>query len=115
MDEPTAYDLLSALIRPYAKDMIVKHDTETYYYLEETVSSDKPQMFCAVQVKKTYTSFHVFPVYCHPELLEDVSDALKKRMQGKSCFNFKKADQVPTREIKALLKASWKSLKNKPD
>jgi len=62
MNEPTAFDILSALLKPYAKDMIVKHDTETNYYLEETISSDKPQMFCAAQVKKSYTSFHVFPV-----------------------------------------------------
>lgn len=110
MSEPTAFDLLSQLLKPYAKDMIVKHDTDTNYYLEETISSAKPQMFCAVQVKKSYTSFHVFPVYSHPTLLDGLSDSLKKRMQGKSCFNFKTADQVPVQELKALLTESKKSL-----
>ena len=110
MSEATAFDVLSGLLKPYAKKMIIKHDTDTNYYLDEAISSDKPQMFSAVQVKKNYTSFHVFPVYCHPELLDDVSEELKKRMQGKSCFNFKSADQIPVKEIKALLKASQKSL-----
>jgi len=29
------------------------------------------------------------PVYACPSLLENMTDELKKRMQGKSCFNFK--------------------------
>ena len=106
MTEPTAFDVLSLLLKPYADEMIVKHDTETNFYLEESISSDKPQMFCAAQVKKNYTSFHVFPVYCHPELLEDVPEELTKRMQGKSCFNFKTADQVPVEALASLVKAS---------
>lgn len=110
MSDATVFEVLSEILKPYAKEMIVKHDTDTNYYLEEALSSEKPQMFSATQVKKNYTSFHVFPVYCHPELLDDVSDDLKKRMQGKSCFNFKSVDQVPVGELKALLKASRKTL-----
>jgi len=113
MSEATVFEILSGLIRPYAKDMAVKYDTDTNYYLEETISSAKPQMFCAVQVKKSYTSFHVFPVYSQPELLDAVSDDLKKRMQGKSCFNFKTAEQVPIQELKTLLAASMNSLSAK--
>lgn len=106
MTDATAFDLLSSILRPYSDEMQVKHDTETNFYLEETISSQKPQMFCAAQVKKNYTSFHVFPVYCHPDLLDDVPEELTKRMQGKSCFNFKTADQVPTQALEALVKAS---------
>lgn len=29
------------------------------------------------------------PIYTNPDLLDDMSDLLKKRMQGKSCFNFR--------------------------
>jgi hypothetical protein len=43
------------------------------------------------------------PVYLHPELLEDVSEALKKRMQGKSCFNFKQIDDALFAELEALV------------
>jgi len=110
MQDPTAFDLLSGLLRPYQPEMIVKHDTDHHYYLEEAISSDTPQMFAAAQVKKTYTSLHVFPVYCHPALLKDLSEDLKRRMQGKSCFNFKSARQVPVAELAALLKAARKSL-----
>ncbi|MFK7955584.1 MAG: hypothetical protein AB8B96_05775 [Lysobacterales bacterium] len=110
MSESTPFEVLSELIRPYASKMVVKHDTEANLYLEETTSSDKPQMFAAVQAKKRYTSFHLFPVYLDPSLLDRISESLKKRMQGKSCFNFTTVDQVPVAELKALVNASFKNL-----
>ncbi len=110
MSEATPFVELSDVLRPYATKMSVKHDTDTNFYLEETLSSKKPQMFAAVQVKKNYTSFHLFPVYLDPTLLEGVSDLLKDRMHGKSCFNFKSSDQVPVTELKRLVKAAFKTL-----
>lgn len=49
-------------------------------------------MFGAVQAKARYVSFHLIPVYASGELRESLSPALRKRMQGKSCFNFTKVD-----------------------
>jgi hypothetical protein len=42
------------------------------------------------------------PVYMYPELLQDVSPNLKKHMQGKSCFNFKKVEPELLKELEAL-------------
>lgn len=42
------------------------------------------------------------PVYTHAELAAKISPALKKRMQGKSCFNFKVADEELFDELEAL-------------
>jgi hypothetical protein len=33
------------------------------------------------------------PVYVFPDLLDGISPQLKKRMQGKSCFNFASVNQ----------------------
>lgn len=110
MSKSDLFIALSDLLEPFSNEMIVKHDTDTNYYLEEEKSSKKPQMFGAVQVKKNYTSFHLFPVYVHPELVEDISDDLRKRMQGKSCFNFKSLDQVPREELSDLVKRAHGSL-----
>ena len=90
MSTPEIFAELSKLLRPYAEEMNVKTDSDTNFYLEENRSSEKLQMFGAVQVKKNYTSFHLFPVYTDPSLIDDISPELRKRMQGKSCFNFKK-------------------------
>jgi hypothetical protein len=45
-----------------------------------------------VQIKKNYVSFYLMPVYMYPDLLKNISPELKKHMQGKSCFNFKKIE-----------------------
>ena len=34
------------------------------------------------------------PVYMFPDLLDGISPELRRRMQGKSCFNFKKAESA---------------------
>lgn len=52
----------------------------------------EPAWFGAVQLKKNYVSYHLMPLYCLPELREGVSSGLQKRMQGKSCFNFKRVE-----------------------
>ena len=68
----------------------------------------KDMFFGAVQIRKSYVAYHLYPVYTHPELLDDVSDSLKKRMQGKSCFNFKKEiTEEHLREISDLTIKSY--------
>jgi hypothetical protein len=49
------------------------------------------------------------PVYVKPELLSGMSPGLKKRMQGKSCFNFTTVDEPLFKELKALTKAGFVS------
>ena len=44
-------------------------------------------------------------VYACPELLQSMSPELKKRMQGKSCFNFKEVDENLFKELATLTKA----------
>ncbi len=42
------------------------------------------------------------PVYMFPDLLQGISARLKKRMQGKSCFNFAAIDQELFNELARL-------------
>ena len=58
--------------------------------------------FGGVQMRKKYVSFHLMPVYVFPDLLDDASTELKKRMQGKSCFNFTRMDQGLFHELSQL-------------
>lgn len=62
----------------------------------------EPMWFGAVNLGKAYVSYHLMPVYAHPEMLSGMSDALRKRMQGKSCFNFRTTDPALFEEIEAL-------------
>lgn len=52
----------------------------------------KPVWFGAVATKARYVSYHLMPLYDDPSLGDGMSDALSKRRQGKSCFNFKAVD-----------------------
>ena len=51
------------------------------------------------------------PVYMYPEMLETISPDLKKRMQGKSCFNFKSMDETLFDELAALTKRGFERFK----
>ncbi|HJS19607.1 MAG TPA: hypothetical protein VJ785_12730 [Anaerolineales bacterium] len=67
--------------------------------------------FGSVQVKKNYVSFYLMPVYMYPELLKGISPELKKRMQGKSCFNFKKVEADLFHELADLTKKGTEKFK----
>jgi hypothetical protein len=104
---------LRKILAPYAARLDVKRDDDHELYLDtrHLQKNKKPLFFGAVQVKKSYVSFHLMPVYYKPELLDAISPGLKARMQGKSCFNFKTSEPVLFRELSALTKAAFASFK----
>ena len=48
--------------------------------------------FAGVRLGKRYVSYYLMSVYAEPTLLDGLSEGLRKRMQGKSCFNFTRVD-----------------------
>jgi hypothetical protein len=103
-DFPIVFDQLKSILKVYAQNLTVKADTADSYYLDGPYSEKwkKEVFFGSAQIKKNYVSFYLMPVYMYPELLKDISPQLKKRMQGKSCFNFKKAEPALFKELAAL-------------
>jgi len=59
-------------------------------------------MFGAVNLGKRYVSYHLMCVYLAPDLLGALSPELRRRMQGKSCFNFTKVDEKLFDELSAI-------------
>jgi hypothetical protein len=104
---------LKAVMVPYASRLDVKKYDHTDLYLDtkHLRANKKPLFFGAVQIKKAYVSFHLMPVYLKPELLSGLSPELRKRMQGKSCFNFSKIDKPLFHELAALTRAGFASYK----
>src|SRR5713226_6449858 len=92
---------LKAIFKPYAKKMDAVHDTESYYLLHtrHIMKNQQPLCFGGVRRGKNYVSFYLMSVYASPELLKSMSPELKKRMQGKSCFNFKEVDEKLFQEL----------------
>ena len=65
--------------------------------------------FGSVKVGKAYVSFHLMPLYMNDALTAGISPELRKRMQGKTCFNFRsEPDSAAIRELRELTDAALK-------
>lgn len=104
---PAAFAGLRAILLPYAAKLRVREDSKKSYYLETHLAGPraKPRAFAAAIIMKNYVSFHLLAAYCFPVLLQGLSPALKKRMQGKGCFNFTAPDANLFRELAQLTAA----------
>ena len=102
------FEELRSIMAGMTASLDVKHDEPDNYYVDtfHTMKNGKRLWFGAVQIKKNYVSYHLMPVYVNPELLTDMSPGLKKRMQGKSCFNFKVLDKLLFKELERLTQRS---------
>jgi len=103
------FDLLRAILKDHASGLSCEKNGQDEYYLNTNhiMKNRKPLFFGAVKIKKNYVSYHLMPVYVYPELLDRVSPGLKRRMQGKSCFNFKSVNSELFEELAALTKAGY--------
>lgn len=109
----TAFTTLKPAFASVAPYLAVKSDTAREYVLVSKLPSPFPQHkghpldFGSVRVGKAYVSVHLMALYMCPELNASISPALKKRMQGKSCFNFKnEPDAKLIEELKELAEAA---------
>jgi hypothetical protein len=102
---PKLFAALRDLLLAHKTRLLVVHDDADHVYANcsNLDAKGKPQFFGAVKVSGRKHSFHFMPVYDFPELLAGISPALKKRMQGKSCFNFDVLDQTLLHELQLLV------------
>lgn len=108
-DFAQVFDRLRGIMRPFAAslDCLVDGDEEFSLSTRHIMKNNRPLWFGGVQIKKRYVSFHLMPVYVNPELLTGLSPELKKRMQGKSCFNFTAVDESLMSELAELTEAAF--------
>ena len=94
---------------PYADKLVTVQDESVLLYVDtpHVMKNGKPLFFGSVKIGKRYVSYHLMPVYVFPELLDSLSDALRARMQGKSCFNFRKVDEPLFEELSMLTEAGF--------
>ncbi len=109
-----AFDQLRRILECHASRLSCEKDESGDYYLntKHIMKNKKRLFFGAVQIKKNYVSYHLMPVYVYPELLESISPELTRRMQGKSCFNFKSVDSELFEELAALTKAGYEKFRS---
>ena len=112
------FDTLRDMLQKQTKQLSVQKDQPGYYCLETRKPSPfkqhkgQPMFFCAVKTGKAYVSFHLLPIYMNPALAKLISPALKTRMQGKACFNFKTVpEKALLKDMNNLIAASIKDWK----
>ena len=110
-DLQAVFTELRSIMLPHAATLDVKKDDSSEFYVDtkHIQKNKKPVFFGAVQIKKSYVSYHLMPVYVKPELLASLSPALKSRMQGKSCFNFVETDKSLFEELSVLTSVGYAS------
>jgi hypothetical protein len=65
----------------------------------------KPLVFAGVRMGKNYVSYHLMSVYMRKV---EMSPELKKRLQGKACFNFSTVDEKLFGELDKLTASGLK-------
>jgi hypothetical protein len=111
----SVFDALRQLLSVYEDRLACKSPNPGYYYLESTTPTHKkrPMAFAGVRTGKNYVSYHLVPVYAAPELGKSMSPELKRRMQGKGCFNFTTVDETLFRELESLTEAGYENYKKR--
>ena len=104
-----AFAALRRVLAAHSPTLKVTADTPSEYSLYATKPSPfpqhkgKPLFVASVRTGKAYVSYHLLPLYMNNKLAFAISPTLKKRMQGKACFNFKAPpDAAVSQELSSL-------------
>jgi hypothetical protein len=114
---------LRSLLEKQSETLSVNEDTSTSYSLAgkpgpATLKAwggkmKRPIIPVAwVQLGKAYVSYHLMGVSGNEKLADAMSPELKARMQGKTCFNFKTADEKLFAELDQLTRESITAFRN---
>jgi hypothetical protein len=114
-DMQATFETLKQMLSKHAGRLIVTADGPAVYSLDcpkPGPYGKKNLFFGAVQTRKNYVSYYLMPVYVFPDLLKDAPEILTKRMQGKSCFNFKSIDRPALAALARLTRQGFARFKS---
>lgn len=114
-DFAAVFTALRQLLESFRGNLAVQTDTPGNYHLEapSILHRGKPLYFAGVRTNKNYVSLHLLWMYYNPAAVKALSPALRKRMQGKACFNFTAVDEDCFAELGRLITDGLKRYKSK--
>jgi hypothetical protein len=98
---------LRAIVDAYRDRLVVG----SVYGLETLTRPDAKahDFFAFVKPATSYVSLYLKPVYTWPDLLDDISPALRKRLQGsRTAFSFTVVDEPLMAELEALVERAFR-------
>ena len=107
-DLEPVYRHLKSILEPFGRRLHVTDEGPNSYGIDVASQGERnpTTWFGGVRLGKRYVSYYLMPVYVDPTLAETISPELKRRMQGKSCFNFAKVDEDLFAELDSLTSAA---------
>ena len=101
-------DRLREIVEPLRPKLVATRDRPGDLALEIPGLEGKPWGYVAgIRRGKRYVSYYLMSVYADPAIAAGMSPELRRRMQGKSCFNFTKVDQPLFAELGRITAASF--------
>ena len=99
---------LREILEPLRSRLVATKDRPDGLALEIPGFEGKPYGYVAgIRRGKRYVSYYLMSVYAFPDLLDSMSPALRRRMQGKSCFNFTTVDEPLFAELARITQAGF--------
>ena len=99
---------LREILEPYRGRLVATKDGPDGLTLEIPGLEGKPWGYVAgTRLGKRYVSLYLMPVYAFPDLDEALSPDLRRRKQGKSCFNFTTVDEPLFAELAGVMAAGF--------
>lgn len=91
---------LRQIFDPMRARLVATKDDADGLMLQIPGLEDQPWGYVGgTRIGKRYVSIYLMSVYAQPETVESMSPALRRRMQGKSCFNFTTVDEPLFEEL----------------
>ena len=94
---------LREILLPYRDLFAITRDEPGAMTVEVRGREGQPGgYFAGIRSGKRYISYYLMSVYAFPDQLDGLSPELRRRMQGKACFNFTKVDEALMTELAEL-------------
>ena len=103
---PVYSRLREILLSVVDKDLDVTRDEPGNLVVRTRAVDAKGQQgwFGTVNIKKSYVAFHLMPLYERQGWLDELEEPLAGRRHGKTCFNFKSADESAFAQLQGLVR-----------
>ncbi len=92
-DFPAVAARLRSIIEGNADGLLFSASPTGDVKLEKPPGGHPWDYVAGTRIGKSYVSYYLMPVYAIPELLTAISPELRRRKQGKACFNFTRIDE----------------------
>lgn len=101
------FDALRAILERHGPELKVTEDRPGTYTLVTAAKKRRNDhlYYAGLQMRDTYVSLYLMPLYMNPKLTERMSPALRRCRKGKSCLHFNTVNPTLFGEVEKMAAA----------